>query len=117
MGANAELLREVFERRSFEEFVGLFADDAEWVWWEPSPACRSKAAIVQRMNEVRAEGIEAHPEIVLDAGDRVVVDPRTDPPLDWAPELHHVYTFSDGKVVYLEDFPDRSRAIAAAVEP
>jgi ketosteroid isomerase-like protein len=113
MSENADRLREVFAARDFDAFVSLFAQDAQWVWWEPDPVCRDKAQIVARLNEVRAEGTEVDPEIVYDGGDRLVVRPRTKPLFEVAPDLHHVYTFEAGQIVHLEDFPDRDSALAA----
>ncbi len=59
------------------------------------------------------EGQWGHPEIVAEAGDEVVVDPHPEPPLDWAPELTHVYTFAGGRIVRMEDYPDRRSALEA----
>ena len=33
--------------------------------------------------------------------------------LDFAPEIHHLYTFREGRIVRMEDFPDRQSALEA----
>lgn len=113
MGLNAEGLRGVFEREDLDEFLALLDPQVTWTWWELEPCCGNRYEVGARIEELLAEGQWGHPEIVGESGDHVVVDPHPDPPVDWAPELHHVYTFGDRRIVRMEDFPDRQSAFSA----
>jgi ketosteroid isomerase-like protein len=88
-----------------------------WTWWEPEPACGNRDEVRRRIEELLAQGQWGRPEIVAEIGDRVVVDPHPEPTFEFAPEIHHVYTFREGLIVRMEDFPDRRSALAATDGP
>jgi len=110
---NTDRLRGVFEREDMDGFLALLDPEITWTWWEPEPCCRNREEVQRRIEEVLAEGQWGHPEIVAEVGDHVVIDPHPDPPLGWAPELHHVYTLRRGRIVRIEDFADRKSALSA----
>lgn len=49
--------------------------------------------------------------MLVEAGNSVVVDPRPEPPLAFP--LHQPLTFRGGRVVLIQDYPDRASALAA----
>ena len=110
---SAQRLQEVFERQEVESFIDLLDPDVTWTWWEPEPACHNREEVTRRIEELLREGQWGRPEIVAQRGDRIVVDPRPDPPFELAPEIHHVYTFSGDRIVRMEDYPDRRAALEA----
>jgi ketosteroid isomerase-like protein len=115
--SEADDLRGVFERGDLEAFFALMDPEVVWTWWEPGPACRNRDEARRRIEELLAQGQWGRPEIVADLGKRVVVDPHPEPTFALAPEIHHVYTFRGGRIVRMEDYPDRRSALAAAERP
>ena len=59
---------------------------------------------------VLAQGRTGYPLILAEAGDSVVVDPQSEPAVPLP--LHHGFTFRGGRVVLIQDYPDRDSALA-----
>jgi ketosteroid isomerase-like protein len=78
---------------------------------EPAPHCHNRDEDREVMARARANGVDGRPIILGEAGDSVVVDPRVEPPREV--ELHQVFTFRGGRIVLLQDYPDRKSAMAA----
>lgn len=91
--------------------------DADVLWrgihqpGEPVPHCHDRDEVREVMAHALAEGTDGRPIILDEAGDSVVVDPRVEPPP--AVDLHQVITFRAGRIVLIQDYPDRASAIAA----
>ena len=114
---SAERLREVLAREDVDAFLDLLHPDVTWTWWEPEPNCQNREEVRARIEELLSEGQWGHPEIVAEQERRVVVDPHPDPPFEFAPEIHHVYTFDRDKIVAMRDYPDRRSALEAVGLP
>jgi len=73
------------------------------------PICRSRDEVRSVFEGMLAQGRTGHPLILAGAGDSVVVDPQPEPmPFP----LHHGFTFRGGRVVLIQDYPDRDSALA-----
>jgi haloalkane dehalogenase len=103
-------LAEVLARRDLPGFVELLDPDVVWQGIAPDAVCRNRDEVRELLERYLASGRAAAPEIVVETGDAVVVDPHAEAAV---PELHHVYTLRDGRIVRMQDFPDRSSALAA----
>lgn len=59
---------------------------------------------------VLAQGRTGHPVILAEAGESVIVGPRSEPALPIP--MHQAFTFRGGRVVLIQDDPDRDSALA-----
>jgi ketosteroid isomerase-like protein len=115
MSAVADRLREVFASRQLDELIGLM--DAGVTWrgiqppGEPAPLCHDRDEVREVMANAMANGMDGRPIILAEAGDSVVVDPRVEPPR--GVDLHQVITFRAGRIILIQDYPDRPSAMAA----
>lgn len=126
MPSNADRLRAAFDASDLDQLMGLLdegviwrglptedhvhADDDQQHEHDDVPICRSRAEVRAVFEGVLAEGHTGHPVILAEAGDSVVVDPRPEPALPFP--LHQAFTFRGGRVVLIQDFPDRDSALA-----
>ena len=106
-------VREILEHGDFEAFSATLAENIVWVGVLPGQLCRNREEVLDTFRHALSSGIEVSPEIVLEQGDLVVVDPHIQPPLERNPELHHVFVADGDVIVELRDFPDRVSALAA----
>jgi ketosteroid isomerase-like protein len=60
------------------------------------------------------DGVSGDGEIVAAADDRLVIDPRLQPPNKTYPELHHVFVIDEERIVEMRDYPNRAAALQAA---
>jgi ketosteroid isomerase-like protein len=111
--SGVERLQQAWANEDLDALIDLLDPQVTWTWWQPRPVCRNRDDVSRTFREVVAAGVRAHPEIVARAGDQFVVDPHPDPPPAFAPEIHHVYTFRDDRIVRIEDFRDRRSALEA----
>lgn len=74
------------------------------------PICTSRDEVRGVFEGFMAGGGTGHPVVLAGTGDSVVVDPRPDPPLPFP--LHQAFTFRGGRVVLIQDYPDRASALA-----
>jgi hypothetical protein len=56
-------------------------------------------------------GVDGRPLIIGESGDSVVIDPQASPAS--AAQLHQILTFRGGRIVLMQDYPDRNSAMAA----
>ena len=77
---------------------------------ELAPMCTSRDEVRGVFERFMADGGTGHPVVLGETGDSVVVDPRPEPPLAFP--LHQAFTFRGGRVVLIQDFPDRDAALA-----
>ena len=133
MPMHGEALSAAFESRDLDALVGLLD---ERVVWRGLPADEDEnahdhladdidhdrhahehphAPMCTRRQEVRdvlegflASGMSGRPVVIAEEGDSVVVDPQSEPPLP----LHQAFTFRGGRIVLIQDYPDRASALA-----
>jgi len=119
MSADADRLREAFASHQLDRLIGLMDADVTWRGiqppGEPVPHCHDRDEVRGVMEHAMAEGTDGRPIIVAEAGDSVVVDPRVEPPPPV--DLHQVITFRAGRIVLIQDYPDRASAMAAIRPP
>jgi ketosteroid isomerase-like protein len=101
------------ESADFQEFVASLAPDVVWVGLEPGQLCRSREEVVATFRSELEAGRRGSPEVVGEAGGRIVVDPHVEPPYEHAPELHHVFVVEEGRIVEMRDYPNRRAALEA----
>lgn len=90
--------------------VGVDGDRPEVDHHEYPPMCINRDEVREALARFMAGGGTGYPVVLAEAGDSVVVDPRTEPPLPIP--LHHSFTFRGGRVVLIQDYPDRASALA-----
>jgi ketosteroid isomerase-like protein len=115
MSSNADRLREAFESRQLDRLIDLMDPGVTWRGiqepGEEVPICRDRVEVRDVMTAAIARGRDGSPVIIAEAGDSLVVDPRAKPP--GSVELHQVVTFRGGRIVLMQDFPNRSSALMA----
>jgi ketosteroid isomerase-like protein len=115
MSADADRLREAFASRQLDRLIGLMDADVTWrglpVLGEPLALCHNRDEVREVMAYAIEEGTDGRPIIISEVGDSVVIDPRVEaaPAVD----LHQVVTFRGGRIVLIQDYPDRASALAA----
>jgi hypothetical protein len=108
-------LRDTIVQADRAAFMQALDPRVVWVGVLPGMLCRDREQVVSRLSAIERA---ARPEIVADAGDRLVVDPHLDPPPDLYPGLHQVYVLDeDERIVEMRDYPDRESALAALETP
>jgi ketosteroid isomerase-like protein len=106
-------LNEVFARRDLDALVELLDPDVVWQGIEPPAVCRNRDEVREVFEAFLASGGTGEPEILAEVGGRTVVDPHPEPPPEFAPELHQVFTMREGVIVRIDDYPNRENAFAA----
>jgi ketosteroid isomerase-like protein len=101
-------VREALANADLDEFAEVLAPDVVWVGLWPAQLCHNREQVVEMLELARENGIVPRPEIVLDQGDRFVVDPHL--PID---KRHQVFVLRDGLVSEVRAYPDRESAVAA----
>jgi hypothetical protein len=101
-------VREAIERADLESFGELLADDVVWAGLWPGELCRNRGQVLAMLEQARARGRQISPEVVLERGDVLVVDPHL-PDSD----RHQVFVLGDGLVSEIRAYPDRAAALAA----
>lgn len=74
------------------------------------PICIDRDQVRGVLDEFVAGGATGHPVVLVEVGDTVVVDPRPEPAMPFP--LHQSFTFRGDRVVLIQDYPDRSSALA-----
>lgn len=77
---------------------------------EHPPMCTSRDEVREAFARFMAGGSTGYPVVLAEAGDSMVVDPRAEPPLPVP--LHQGFTFRGGRVILIQDYPDRASALA-----
>jgi len=114
---HSDRLRTAFESRDLDQLLALMDENVLWRGLQQpddeTPICRSRADVREVLERFLERGGTGYPEILGEVGDSVVVDPRPDPPAQLTPTLHQVYTFRGARVVLMQDYPDRTSALAS----
>jgi len=115
MSTDADRLREAFASRQLDRLIDLMDVAVTWRGipqrGDPAPHCHDRGEVRDVMANALAQGLDGHPVILAEAGDSVVIDPRAIPPPQV--DLHQVITFRAGRVVLIQDYPDRASAMAS----
>jgi ketosteroid isomerase-like protein len=118
MSGDADRLGEAFASRQLDQLIDLMDSDVTWRGLqgpgEPFPLCHDRNEVREVMAQAMTDGRDGRPVILAEAGDSVVIDPRAQPPPPV--DLHQVITFRAGRIVLIQDYPDRASALAA-IEP
>ena len=140
MGTNAERLGAALESRDLEQLVALLDERVVWRGLpgfdygrdadegvvaeelheehydendhdhEHVPLCTNRAEVRAILEGFLAAGSTGQPVILGEAGDSLVLDPRVEPSLPFP--LHQGFTFRGGRIVLIQDYPDRTTALA-----
>ena len=136
MPTNGEALTAAFDSRDLLQLVDLM--DARVVWRgiiddgtqsdhehdvdadedehdHAPPMCTDREQVRGVYESFLEGGGMGHPLVLAEVGETVVVDPRAEPPL--AIPLHKAFTFRGRRVVLIQDYPDRSSALADLESP
>jgi ketosteroid isomerase-like protein len=134
MPMHSEALRAAFESRDLDALVGLLDERVVWRGLPAdddenahdhlvddidgdghahehahAPMCTSRQEVRDVLEGFLASGMSGGPVVIAEEGDSVVVDPRSEPPLP--SPLHQAFTFRGGRVVLIQDYPDRASAL------
>jgi hypothetical protein len=72
--------------------------------------CTDRDQVVSVIVDFRAAGGAADPVLLAEAGDTVIVDPRTSPSRNYP--LHQSFMFRGDRLLLIQDYPDRASAMA-----
>ena len=95
--------------RGVEQLRDLLHPDVTWIGFpggDATPICRSKEEATVRLNAFIDGAQRAHPEILEQSDERMVVRMHLDSPAEGI-DLHQVLTLRDGLVWLIEDYPER----------
>jgi len=142
MSTNAERLLAAFESRDVDQLVALLDERVVWRGLpgfdygrdadasfveeerhdqhyeegghdhdhEHVPLCTSREEVRAILEGFLAAGRAGRPVVLAEAGESLVVDPRVEPPLPFS--LYQGFTFRAGRIVLIQDYPDRASALA-----
>jgi hypothetical protein len=140
ISTNSERLGAAFESRDLEQLVALLDERVVWRGLpgfdygrdadagvvaeehhdehydedghdhEHVPLCTSRQEVHAILEGFLTAGSTGQPMVLAAAGDSMVVDPRVEPSLPFP--LHQGYTFRGGRIVLIQDYPDRATALA-----
>ena len=102
-------VRDAIEQGDLTQFEEVLAPDIVWAGRHPGELCRNRDEVLAMLRDAQERGIEAEPEIVLERGDLLVVDPHLD-------GRHQVLVLRDGVISEVRAYPSRDAALAAVEE-
>ena len=112
---NDELVRSSFDaflRGDWDALARVMDPEVQWLWYEPGDwDCHDRKKVLATLFERRREGMVTGLNAVVAADDRVFVEiagPR---------HACMVVTVRDGRIVRMQDYPDRAAARAGAGLP
>ena len=125
MPSNRDSLTAAFDSRQLERLLALLDERVVWRGLSDDnhhehnegedhphgpPMCTDRDQVREVFEGFLASGSTGHPVVLAEVGDTLVVDPRPEPPLPFP--LHQAFTFRGGRVVLIQDYPDRATALA-----
>jgi uncharacterized protein len=121
---NDELVRSSFDaflRGEWEELSQVMDPGVEWLWYEPGDwDCHDRRKVLATLFERQREGVVTGLNAVVAVDERVFVE-VTGPRLEqWGlpgGQACMVVTVRDGRIVRMQDYPDRAAALAGAGLP
>src|SRR4051812_7961794 len=116
---NEELVRSSFDaflRGDWDALAQVLDPDVEWLWYEPGDwDCHDRKKVLATLSERRREGVVTALNAVVAVDERVFVE-VTGPRLERG-QACMVVTVRDGRIVRMQDYPDRAAALAGAGLP
>ena len=121
---NAELVRSSFDaflRGDWHALSEVMDPGVEWLWYEPGDwDCHDRRKVLATLFERQREGVVTGLNAVVEVDERVFVE-VTGPRLDeWGMprgQACMVITVRDGRIVRMQDYPNRAAALAGAGLP
>jgi ketosteroid isomerase-like protein len=121
---NDELVRSSFDaflRGDWDALAQVMDPGVEWLWYEPGDwDCHDRRKVLATLLERQREGVVTGLEAVVAVDERVFVE-VTGPRLEeWGLPGGHacmVVTVRDGRIVRMQDYPNRAAALAGAGVP
>ena len=129
MSPDRNRLQAAFDSRDLEQLMALLDERVVWRGLpqdhdespedggddddqdrEHTPMCTSRDEVRGVFERFMAGGGTGHPVVLDGAGDSAVVDQRPEPPIAFP--LHQTFTFRGGRIVLIQDYPDRDAALA-----
>ena len=121
---NAELVRSSFDaflRGDWDALAEVMDPGVEWLWHEPGEwDCHDRRQVLATLFERQREGVVTGLNAVVAAGDRVFVEvtgPRLEESGSPSARACMVITVRDGRIVRMQDYPNRAAALAGAGLP
>ena len=121
---NDELVRSGFDaflRGEWDKLAQVMDPGVEWLWYEPGDwDCHDRRTVLARLFERQREGVVTGLDAVVAIGERVFVEvtgPRLEASGLPGGRTCMVVTVRDGRIVRMQDFPNRAAALAAAGLP
>ena len=122
--SNDELVRSSFDaflRGDWDALARVMDPDVEWLWYEPGDwDCHDRKKVLATLFERQREGVVTGLDTVVAVDERVFVE-VTGPRLEqWGlpgGRACMVVTVRDGRIVRMQDYPNRAAALSAAGLP
>ena len=124
VAGNEDLVRsgfEAFMRGDWDALAGVMDPDVQWLWHEPGEwDCHDRRKVLSTLFERRREGVVTGLGAVVAVDERVFVEvtgPRLEATGLPGARACMVVTVRDGRIVRMQDYPDRAAALAGAGLP
>jgi ketosteroid isomerase-like protein/ankyrin repeat protein len=121
---NDELVRSSFDaflRGDWNALAEVMAPDVQWLWYEPGDwDCHDRRKVLATLFERQREGVVTALEDVVAVDERVFVEVTGPRLTEWGLAGGHacmVVTVRDGRIVRMQDYPNRAAALAGAGMP
>ncbi len=99
-------VREAVEQGDLTKFEEVLAPDIVWLGRYPGELCRNRDEVLAMLRDAQEHGVQASPEVVLERGDVLVVDPHLD-------GRHQVLVLRDGVISEVRAYVSREAAVEA----
>jgi ketosteroid isomerase-like protein/ankyrin repeat protein len=121
---NDDLVRSSFDaflRGDWNALAQVMAPDVQWLWYEPGEwDCHDRRKVLATLFERQREGVITGLDNVVAVDERVFVEVRGPRLEEWGlPDGRAcmVVTVRDGRIVRMQDYPNRAAALAGAGLP
>jgi uncharacterized protein len=121
---NEELVRlgfDAFLRGDWDALAQVMDRSVEWLWYEPADwDCHDRRKVLATLFERQREGVVTGLAAVVAVDERVFVEVTGPRLTEWGlpgGQACMVVTVRDGRIVRMQDYPDRAGALAAAGLP
>src|SRR3954471_15146899 len=115
---NDELVRSSFDaflRGDWQALSDVMDPGIEWLWYEPGDwDCHDRRKVLATLFKRQRQGVVTSLEAVVEVDDRVFVEVTGS---QWGGHACMVVTVRDGRIVRMQDYPDRAAALAGAGLP
>ena len=121
---NASLVRgsfDAFLRGDWDALAAVMDPGVEWLWYEPGEwDCHDRRKVLATLFERQREGVVTGLNAVVAVDERVFVEVTGPRLAEWGPpggQACMVVTVRDGRIVRMQDYPNRAAALAGAGLP